>query len=535
MTGFTGTRGLSRLVLRRDRWILPFWVVLPGLAAGNFVVASKELYPTAADQKEYVATTATNPAFLALFGPIHSADVGGIVTQRLGMAPVIVALISALTVIRHTRTEEERGRRELLAATAVGRKAGLAAALTVTMVANVLLAVIIAASVSGRGQDSAGAWALGLSIGSVGIVFAAAAGVAAQLTQTAGAARGLSLTVLGAAFSVRLAGDVGGQGNSAEWLSWLSPIGWAHRLRPFADERWWVLLLPLATAVVLTAIASRLVARRDIGEGVLPPRPGSAEASSGLSGPLGLAWRLHRGPLMGWTAGFLAMGAIFGGVAEGAGDLLRDNEDLSEVFARLGGASGLTDAYLAAMMGLIGLVAAAYGIQAALRLRTEETEQRAEPLLATAVKRLRWASGHLLFALIGPVAGLTAAGLAAGLVHGLNMNDVGGQVPRVLGGALVQLPAVWLLAAVAVAVFGLLPRFTAGVAWVVLSLCVLFGQFGAALKLNQSLLDLSPFTHIPKLPGGDMSATDLIWLFVLTVALVAAGLAGLRRRDLPVP
>ncbi|MEV7892013.1 ABC transporter permease [Streptomyces sp. NPDC002817] len=535
MSGFTGTRGLSRLVLRRDRWILPFWVVIPGLAAGNFVVASEELYPTAADQKEYVATTATNPAFLALFGPIHSADIGGIVAQRLGFAPVIIALISVLTVMRHTRTEEERGRRELLAATAVGRKAGLAAALMVTLAANLLLAVVIAVSVTGRGQDSAGAWALGLSIASAGIVFAGVAALAAQLTQTAGAARGLSLSVLGAAFAVRLAGDVGGQGNSVEWLTWLSPLGWTQRVRPFADERWWVLLLPLAAIVVLATVASRMVGRRDIGEGVLPPRPGPATASSGLNGPLGLAWRLHRGPLLGWTAGFLAMGAVFGGVAEGAGELLGDNKDLSEIFSRMGGASGLTDAYLAAMMGLIGLVAAAYGIQAALRLRTEETEQRAEPLLATAVRRLRWASGHLLFALVGPIVGLTAAGLAAGLVHGLNVSDVGGQVPRVLGGALVQLPAVWLLAAVAVAVFGVLPRFTAAVAWTVLSLCVLFGQFGAALKLNQSLLDLSPFTHIPKLPGGDASATDLIWLLLLAAALVVAGLAGLRRRDLPVP
>jgi ABC-2 type transport system permease protein len=83
---------------------------------------------------------------------------------------------------------------------------------------------------------------------------------------------------------------------------------------------------------------------------------------------------------------------------------------------------------------------------------------RAEPVLATSAGRLRWAASHLVFSCAGPAAALAAAGLAAGLAYGSSTGDVGRQLPRVLGGALVQLPAVWVLAGIAVALFGLLPR-----------------------------------------------------------------------------
>ncbi|WP_149256761.1 hypothetical protein [Actinomadura sp. K4S16] len=57
------------------------------------------------------------------------------------------------------------------------------------------------------------------------------------------------------------------------------------------------------------------------------------------------------------------------------------------------------------------------------------------------------------------------------------------------------------------------------------------GQFGALVGMSQRVLDLSPFTHIPKLPGGDASASPLVWLLTLTAALVVIGLAAFRRRD----
>jgi ABC-2 type transport system permease protein len=52
------------------------------------------------------------------------------------------------------------------------------------------------------------------------------------------------------------------------------------------------------------------------------------------------------------------------------------------------------------------------------------------------------------------------------------------------------------------------------------------------LHWNDLVLDVSPFTHTPKLPGGVFNGTPLAVLTVIALVLVAAGLAAFRRRDL---
>jgi hypothetical protein len=46
------------------------------------------------------------------------------------------------------------------------------------------------------------------------------------------------------------------------------------------------------------------------------------------------------------------------------------------------------------------------------------------------------------------------------------------------------------------------------------------------------MMDISPFSQAPKLPGAAVSAGPLLWLCGIALALGAAGLAGLRRRDI---
>ncbi|MGE5290891.1 MAG: TetR family transcriptional regulator [Micromonosporaceae bacterium] len=99
-------------------------------------------------------------------------------------------------------------------------------------------------------------------------------------------------------------------------MAWLSPIGWAQRLRPYAGERWWTLPLAVAATAALTAAAAALSARRDLGAGLLPARAdGPATATAALRSPLALAWRLHRGTLIIWTACLALIGLVMGGVA----------------------------------------------------------------------------------------------------------------------------------------------------------------------------------------------------------------------------
>lgn len=117
------------------------------------------------------------------------------------------------------------------------------------------------------------------------------------------------------------------------------------------------------------------------------------------------------------------------------------------------------------------------------------------------------------------------------MTGGSNTGNLGGALSSLLGASLVRLPAVWVLTALTVALFGLLPR-AASAAWVALVAFLAFGEFGSVLGLPQVVRDASPFTHIPSLPGGAMSWTPTLILLLLTAGLLTAGLGWFRRRDL---
>jgi ABC-2 type transport system permease protein len=526
-----GTGALARLAGRRDRIMLPAWVyVLTVLVVGT-AYSFRKLYPTAAGRDQFAAVAGHNPALLSLYGPLYGNSLGSLTAWRYGgFAALGAGLMSIFIVVRHTRADEETGRLELLGSAAVGRHAAMTAGLLVSLAANVLLAALISAGLIALKLPAAGSIALALAIAGCGLVFTAVAAVTAQLAGTARSARGIAIGVLGAAYLLRAVGDAAGA-QGPQWLSWLSPIGWAELIRSFGQIRWWVLPLPLAVTVALGVVAGVLAARRDYGAGVLPQRPGPAQAAASLRSPLALAWRLQRGTLVGWTAGALVYGAIIGSAAKGIGGLLTSSE-MRKIMVKLGGEAAFTDAYLAAIMSFSGLFAAGYAVSAVLRLRTEETEEHADPVLATSTRRVSWGLSHLSIAAGGTVLILAVAGLGAGLGYVARSSGGFGEVARLVGAGLVQAPAALVLAGVAAALFGLAPRSCVAGGWTALGIVFLMLFLGALLQLSHWVLDISPFTHVPKLPGGTVSAAPLVWLSLIALALAAVGLAGLRRRDI---
>ena len=527
-----GSGALARLALRRDRIMLAAWMYVITIVVVSTGYSFKGLYKTAASRAAIAAGIGHDATTRALGGPLYGDSIGSLTAYKIGAGTAIAAgLMSIFIVIRHTRADEEAGRLELVGSTAVGRGAALAVGVLLAAGANAVAALLIFAGLAAIGLPAAGSAALGLALGTCGLVFAAVAAVTAQLSESARGARGIAIGVLAAAYLVMSAGAGAGSGG-ARWLLWASPVGWVTQVRPYAGNRWLVLALPVAAAAVIGVLAAVLATRRDLDAGLLPPRPGPAQAPGSLRSPLALAWRLQRVGLIGWAGGALLYGAAFGSIAPGIGSLLGSSAHVRNVIARLGGQSAITDAYLAAMMGIFGLVAAAYAVSAVLRLWSDETAQRAEPVLAAAVSRVNWAASQLVMAAAGSAAVLGAAGLGAGLSYGLRVGDAGGQVPRLIGAAFAQLPAALVLAGVAVALFGLLPRACVGGAWTALGLAAVLMLLGPTLRLVQWIQDISPFTHSPRLPGGTVTGVPLAWLAVVAAALAAAGLAGLRRRDI---
>ena len=527
-----GTGELTRLAVRRDRIALPAAVyVIVALVAGT-AYSFRKLYPTQAGRAALAATGESNPALRFLYGRLDGDSLGSLTTWRYGIwAAIFTALMAIFVVVRHTRTDEEAGRLELLGSAAVGRDAPLTAGLLPATAASLVIAGLLWLVLPLAHLPAAGSAALALGIGGCGLAFTGITAVAAQLASTARGARGIALGALGAAFALRGVGDAAGAGGLS-WLSWASPLGWVQLARPFAAERWWVLGLPLAVFAVGVALAFWLAAHRDHGAGLLPDRPGRAAASRWLSGPSGLAWRLQRGALAGWAFGFAATFAASGAAAKGIGQLFGTSSALQRAFTRIGGQTAIVNAYLAGLMLLAGMVAAAFATSAVLRLRTEETSGRAEPVLATAASRVRWGLSHLAVAVGGSALLLAVAGLATGLGYGLRTGSPGPEVTRMLGAAMAQLPATLLVAGVAVVLVGWWPGGAVAGAWTAVGAVVVISLFGAALQLSHWGLDISPFTHVPKLPGGPVAVTPLLWLSLAALALAAAGLAGLRRRDI---
>lgn len=525
-THLVGTATMVRLVLRRDRVRLPVWVlsILGVLALSAVAVAST--YTTREQILAYQAVVGGSPAAVAMSGPPVALDtMGGILVYETSVTALLgAALMSVFLVVRHTRGDEEEGRSELLRSTVLGRYAHSAATLAVLLVANVVLGVGTTLSVLAGEVPLEGAAVYGAAVTAFGLVMAAVATVTAQVMTHARGAVGLALAVLGAAFLLRAVGDTG-DGR----LSWLSPMGWSQQVRAFDDDRWWPLGLSLGLAVLLLGVAVVLMDHRDLGAGLVPPRPGPPDASPWLRGPVSLAVRLQRGTVVGWAAGVFVFGLAFGSMSEALEELVDTNPVFAEYFAAAGGGS-LVDSFFATALLVMSLATGGFAVSSVLRARTEETSWRLEPMLATALSRRRWLLGNLLVTAAGTAVVVAAAGLGVGVGHAV-ASDAPGSVLPLVGHALVYVPAALVLAAVAVLLVGAAPRL-APLSWLVVAFCFVVGWLGGLLAPPRWVTGLSPFTHTPAAPAESVTGTPVVVLLALAVALAAAGVLAFERRDI---
>jgi ABC-2 type transport system permease protein len=535
---FDGTLTLTWLALKRDRIQLPIWILaIAGLLAA-FAAAYKDLYQV---QEELTVATefyALNPV-ARIFGVASGDNLGAYtLVESFLILSVLTALMSVLAVVRHTRQSEETRQAEMLSSTPIGRYSLLTAALLVAVLANLALVGLIALAFVLHGLDTPGALTAGAAFGGVGLSFSAVAAVTSQVSPSSRGASGMAAGVIGAAVLLASVGGVLGTVRPSgvevdpAWPSWLSPFGWGQLMRAFGENNWWLLLPFAGFSVMLFAVAVALVDRRDLGRGMLAEGRGPARASSLLGHPVGLVWRLQRGVFIGWAVAMIAYGFVMGAIAGDMEELLGEL-DIVEVIERIGGTGVLLEAYFVTMTGFMGSVVAAYTLQVLLRMRIEEADGPLESILSMRLSRVGWVLSYVLNAVLGTLALLLLLGASTGFGAGLSLGEMGRWLPDITVAGLVQAPAAFVVAAVAIVVFGLLPRLSTSLSWAVFAVALLLGpMLGEMLNLPGVVTNASPFTHTPAFPAAPLDPIPLLALTAVAAALTFIGFISFRRRDL---
>lgn len=514
---------MIRLVVRRNRVRLAvWWATLVGMYA-YVVVYYADTFTTPESLAEY-AELAASPGMVALVGLSPAADtLGGAVWTKAWMSVVIALAIGMVFLVtRNGRADEELGRTELLRARVLGIHTGSYASWLVNGVLCVLVGVgVTVASIGFELGGTTSALILGASVTGVGLVGLGVGAVTGQLAVTSRSANALGAVIIVAMYLLRMIGDMGDGA-----LTWASPIGWGQKMEPYATDRWWPVLGHLVLTAVLLAIAHQVEARRDLGAGVLPQRPGPATAPARYGTPWGLGVRMERNVMIGWLVAGIVTGLVTGSVATAMTDLITDGGPSIDDLLRGTGVSAL----VALLVAMVALITAAFALQTTLSLRADEASGVIEPQLAGAVSRWSWAVQRLLIPVVWSAVILAVSGAVLGAVYGASINDLS-QLWTITGACLAYWPSLMVLVGLAVFLWGWVPRSASPVSWAVMGVLWIITMFGEVFGLPEWIIEATPIAATPYLPYEQFSATPLLVMTGVALALTAAGLVRFVGRD----
>ena len=372
------------------------------------------------------------------------------------MGAIAVAVLALFLVVRHTRAEEETGRLELLGATVVGRRAPLTAALVVAGGASLAAGAATALGLLAVGMPAAGSLLMGAGFACLGIAFAAVAGVTAQLVEERAdrrrPRRRRPRRLLPAARGRRRLGRERARLALVALAGRLVAADPALRRRPLVGARPAPRRRGRGRRARLRARGAprlrRGPAAGPAGAAPRPPRACGARAA--------LAWRLQRGSFFAWAAAF-AVAGLRGRrpghqrrrlpqepAGSGAHHQARRREGPQRRLPRHG--ARLRRRVRRRVRRAGGDAPALGGVRAARRAGARHRGGTRRVGLEPP-GRSPW---------LGPRRSSSSSASARDWPCAVQAGD-GAQVGRVVAGALVQIPAVWVVVGVVAAAFGLVP------------------------------------------------------------------------------
>lgn len=518
---FYGTASLMKLYLRQNRIFILTWLLVPGLWLIINTVSSLILFPTQAALEE-MGVTLIDPLTVAMHGPLLDVSVAGFVTWRTKVFAVLLCgIFSMVYIVRHTRLAEEQGKRELLGANVIGSLAPLAAACLNMFMINFVMTMLAVAGMTGIGLGFWGSLAHCLAIFASSCFLGVISGVAAQLFVSAPAARGASLGCLALLFALHILWNVQGDTNP---FAYLSPLEWPLLVRPFAGERFAVLLIPLSMTALFTALSLLLMIRRDLDAGLFPQRKGRAFAKPGFRSLSSLAWRTQKGLFLTWFIFFTVFSFALGCASYLMAGAVSSAEALAGLIERLG---GVDRAFMSLMLYVFSMLIAIYTLMSAGILRREESV-KGELLLSLSVKRARFAASHLFYIFGGSGLIALVSGFSAGLGAMVSTGEQGAFL-RLFFELAEKIPAVWMMGGIAVFLYGALPKLMSSISYGLLVLFIMLEILWEQQSVNDIVYSISPFSWVT--PLKTVQSPALVLLCIVAALFTAVGVAFFRRRD----
>ncbi|MDZ5710862.1 ABC transporter permease [Jeotgalibacillus sp. HH7-29] len=492
--------------------------------------AFEDLYQSEAERFA-VAETMRNPAMTAMVGPgygLENYTTGPMMAhQMLLFTAILAAVMTILLTAKHTRGDEEDGRSEMIGSLPAGRLAPLTAVLITMGISQLLLALSLGSSLSILGIETVpvgDSFLYGAAIGATGLFFAGVTAFFAQLSESSRGATGFAFLVLGLSYIIRAFGDV-----SNETVSWFSPLGWTLKTEVYVNNLISPLFLLVAGSLFFAGTAFSLLFKRDLGSGMLPAKPGRKHASPFLLSPFGLALRLLRTSIIVWGVALMAIGASYGSVLGDLESFFGSNEMLSNMVDPESGLT-LTEQFVSMLMAIMSMMAAVPALMFFFKLKSEENKNRMENIYARAVSRQKVFLSYLAVALIF---GSLMMVIATVSLWGASVPVMDEPMPfsTVITAGLVYLPAIWVMVGIGTLFTGYKPSITS-IAWGYLIYSFLVVYLGGLLQLPEWPGKLSPFGHVPQIPGEDLSLIPLLLLTLFAAILYTAGVYSYKQRDL---
>lgn len=526
--GSAARAAVARLTARLLRRGLVALVVALVAYALLEVAAFEVTYPDAAS-RELVARFGEDPAVRILTGMPAGTSIGALVVWDNGwMIQLIVGVWVVVTASRLLRGDEDSGRSELVLAGPLRARSALVTQLAVLLAACVVVGTALGVAIAAAGTEGLGSVLYGAQVAGFAAVHLALTALLSQVLPSRGRVVSVASSALFAAVLLRM---VGNSADSRAWVHWLTPLGWADKLEPYADNRWPVLLLPVTVTAALAVAAVLLRGRRDEGAGLLGERRTERSRLVGLSSPMAFAARSTSGTLVSWMAGLASFGVVGGLMLPAMNEFLESDPGYAELLAAFGfDLTDITRGYISMMAVMAGVAMSLFVVWRVGAARTEEATERLEQILVRPVRRVRWLGGHLLLAVVSLLV-LVAVEVAA-LWGTAQVVDAELSLTDTLAAALNPLPAVAVVLGLAVLLLGLAPRWVVPVGATTAMLLYVVELLGPALEWPEWVLAVSPFHHLAVVPVEDYDTAAGVGLLAVAALLTAVGVVAFRRRDL---